>query len=162
MGIGRSGGQADGRIGRRVDSGREELTTFSFPGFSGSNSNSSSSSSERYISDSEIAAHLKSGGGWVIIHGEVYDIQSIAANVPGTADKLMESIGKDATKAFEMAAHSDSTKERMRQYIVGKYKEVGMVCWQWVWSVRSGCGLLAVSIADSQRGCINRAHNKGH
>ena len=132
-------GGKEGQVGEQADG----QTTFSFLEFSGSSSSStggggggstdgvgssSSVEAERYISDTEIAAHLKSGGGWVIIHGEVYDIHSIAANVPGTADKLMESIGKDATKAFEMAGHSDSTKEKMRQYIVGKYKEVGVVC----------------------------------
>ncbi len=77
----------------------------------------------------ELEAHAKEGGGWVVIHGKVYDILSMGTPSPCGFDKLMEHAGKDATKAFETADHSDSAREMLEEVLVGEYQEVCMfVC----------------------------------
>lgn len=78
----------------------------------------------RYITSADMEAHVKEGGAWVVIHGEVYDVQSMAARVPCAADKLMEMAGRDATEAFEMAGHADAAREKMKECVVGEFREV--------------------------------------
>lgn len=77
-----------------------------------------------YITASDMEAHIKEGGAWVVIHGDVYDVQSVATIVPYGAETLMENVGRDATEAFELAGHSDVTKEKIKQCIVGEFREV--------------------------------------
>lgn len=78
------------------------------------------------ITAEDLEAHNKDReGGWVVIHGKVYDIMSTAAtSLPCGTDKLMEYVGRDATKGFEMVGHSESAKEMMEQYLVGQFSEV--------------------------------------
>jgi cytochrome b involved in lipid metabolism len=78
----------------------------------------------RHITAGDMEAHIKDGGGWVVIHGEVYDVQSLATLVPCGVDKLMENVGRDATEAFEAAGHSDVAREKMKHCIVGEFREV--------------------------------------
>ena len=80
----------------------------------------------RTVTPAELKAHTKEGGGWVVIHGKVYDLSAMGTPPPCGCDKLMEYVGKDATKAFETAGHSDSIRELMEQVLVGEYGEVRM------------------------------------
>lgn len=78
----------------------------------------------KYITTGDMEAHIKEGGAWVVIHGEVYDVESIATCVPCGVDKLMENVGRDATEVFETAGHSDVAREKMKQCLVGEFREV--------------------------------------
>ena len=62
--------------------------------------------------------------GWLLIHGKVYDVKALGETLPCGADKLAEYVGRDATKAFEMAGHSDAAKDMMEQCLVGQFSEV--------------------------------------
>ena len=65
----------------------------------------------------------------MVIHDKVYDILSLGTPSPCGFEKLVEYAGRDATKAFETADHSDSAREVMEQALVGEYREVCMcVC----------------------------------
>lgn len=84
--------------------------------------------SKTIITRKDLDAHNReaseSGGGWVIIHGSVYDVLSIAEHSPCGVDKLMEYVGKDASKAFEGV--SESAKDAMGTNAVGVFREVSL------------------------------------
>jgi len=60
---------------------------------------------------------------WVIINNRVYDIQAYMPYAPCGLDSLKAFIGKDATKAFMEAAHSDFAHELLEQCLVGSYRQ---------------------------------------
>ena len=42
------------------------------------------------------------------------------------ADCLLRFAGKDATKEFDAAKHSDAAREMAKKYLVGEYREVSV------------------------------------
>ena len=81
---------------------------------------------EALISQEDIDNHNKEGGGWVVIHDKVYDLLSFASQAPCGRSRLMEVVGKDATKVFETVGHSDFACELMGQFLVGHYREAAV------------------------------------
>ena len=61
----------------------------------------------RRITKSEVAQHNTPEDCWLIIDAKVYDVTKWAAEHPGGPDLLWDVAGKDATRDFEDAAHSD-------------------------------------------------------
>lgn len=77
------------------------------------------------ITQEDLDAQVKEGSWWVVLHHNVYDIKSLSDRTPCGADKLMEYVGKDATKAYGTADHTDSAKETLEQCLIGQF---GNVC----------------------------------
>ncbi|KAH7018328.1 oxidoreductase NAD-binding domain-containing protein [Microdochium trichocladiopsis] len=73
----------------------------------------------------DVAAHRSAGDGWMVINGEVYDVTKYINDHPGGAEVLLESMGTDATEAFDNAGHSEDAFEIMAEYRIGKLKANG-------------------------------------
>lgn len=67
----------------------------------------------RRISKAEVALHNKPEDAWLIIDGNVYDVTKWAAEHPGGPELLWDVAGKDASRDFEDAAHSDAARHQL-------------------------------------------------
>lgn len=67
----------------------------------------------RRISKEEVALHNKQDDCWLIIDGNVYDVTRWAAEHPGGPELLWDVAGKDASRDFEDAAHSDAATRQL-------------------------------------------------
>ena len=67
----------------------------------------------RRISKAEVMLHNKPEDAWLIIHGNVYEVTKWAAEHPGGPELLWDVAGKDATRDFEDAAHSDAASAQL-------------------------------------------------
>ena len=74
------------------------------------------------ITAEDLEAHNKGPGGWLVISNNVYDIKNVLDQCG--VERLREYVGRDATKAFETAGHSDNAVEMMEQCYVGQFKVV--------------------------------------
>ena len=54
---------------------------------------------------------------WVAIHGRAYDLSSFVSDHPGGQAILWDYAGKDASKAFDLAYHSQPAFKAMAQYL---------------------------------------------
>ncbi|EUC45260.1 hypothetical protein COCMIDRAFT_96091 [Bipolaris oryzae ATCC 44560] len=72
------------------------------------------------LSQSEVASHNQGKDLWVCIRGYVYDVSNFIEEHPGGEEVLRSFAGKDATEAFEDAAHSEEVTPIMKELIVGK------------------------------------------
>ncbi|KAL2126981.1 hypothetical protein VTI74DRAFT_11531 [Chaetomium olivicolor] len=81
---------------------------------------------DREYTAKEVAQHKDRADGWMIIHGNatltVYDITQYISDHPGGADVLLDTMGTDATEAFDNAGHSEDATEIMATYCIGKLK----------------------------------------
>ncbi|KAL5538467.1 hypothetical protein UlMin_021771 [Ulmus minor] len=68
----------------------------------------------------EVATHNRKSDCWIIINGKVYDVTQFLEEHPGGDEVLLLSAEKDATDDFEDVGHSDSAKEIMEKFYVGK------------------------------------------
>ncbi|KAE8077641.1 hypothetical protein FH972_016188 [Carpinus fangiana] len=68
----------------------------------------------------EVAKHSSSKDCWLIISGKVYDVTTFMEDHPGGDEVLLSATGKDATNDFEDVGHSDSAREMMDKYCIGK------------------------------------------
>ena len=80
------------------------------------------------ISREELDRHNEEGGGgWVVVHGRVYDTVTLAKMAPCDAERLAEWVGQDASKAFDVVCHSQSAKEQLHQFCLGIFKGVSRI-----------------------------------
>ncbi|XP_015888784.1 cytochrome b5 [Ziziphus jujuba] len=77
-------------------------------------------SDSKVFNFSEVAKHNHKKDCWIIISGKVYDVTSFLEEHPGGDEVLLLAAEKDATEDFEDVGHSDSAKEMMGKYYVGK------------------------------------------
>jgi len=84
------------------------------------------------ITREELERHNdEEGGDWVVIHGCVYNISTLAKELPCGGKRLAELVGKDASKEFDVV-HSHISKEQLHQFSLGLYREVswrGQLVW---------------------------------
>ncbi|GFU31029.1 e3 ubiquitin-protein ligase HERC2, partial [Nephila pilipes] len=79
---------------------------------------------------SDFENHNKDNGLWTIIHGRVYDLQEFKNRAPCGVATIEQYAGKDATKAFETANHSEEAKKRMQAFFVGNYYDPDLELFQ--------------------------------
>jgi hypothetical protein len=72
------------------------------------------------ISWDEVRRHNTADDLWVVFSGHVYDLSSFAKNHPGGLEVLLKGVGKDLTKAFENANHSEMTQVFTLNFRIGK------------------------------------------
>jgi hypothetical protein len=72
------------------------------------------------ISWEEVQRHRTEGDLWVVFGGYVYDVSSFAKNHPGGLEILRKGAGKDLTRAFEAANHSEMTKVFTLNFRIGR------------------------------------------
>jgi len=77
---------------------------------------------EQLISLEEVKKHTKEEDCWLVIHGRVHDVTKFLDEHPGGFDIILSSTGKDATEDFEEIGHSNSAKEMLAKYVIGKYE----------------------------------------
>ena len=68
----------------------------------------------------EVRRHNREDDLWVVFSGHVYDVSSFAKNHPGGLEILLKGAGKDLTKAFENANHSEMTKVFTLNFRIGR------------------------------------------
>ncbi|WOK99002.1 hypothetical protein Cni_G07714 [Canna indica] len=68
----------------------------------------------------EVCKHNITKDCWIIIDGKVYDVTSFMDEHPGGDEVLLAVTGKDATNDFEDIGHSDSARDMMAKYYIGK------------------------------------------
>ena len=84
-------------------------------------------SGERIIDEEEVAKHDKDDDCWIIIGNEntggpkVYDVTNYLNEHPGGPEIMLEFKGKDADEMFEDIAHSTDARNKMKEYLVGRY-----------------------------------------
>ncbi|EOA83079.1 uncharacterized protein SETTUDRAFT_94846 [Exserohilum turcica Et28A] len=71
------------------------------------------------FSIAEVANHGKGKNIWICIQGNVYDISKFIEEHPGGEEILRSFAGKDATEAFQDAAHSEEVKPIMERLLIG-------------------------------------------
>ncbi|CAI8025917.1 E3 ubiquitin-protein ligase HERC2 [Geodia barretti] len=75
------------------------------------------------ITAEEVELHNEAGGFWTIVNGKVYDLESAERSC--ISERLSEYAGKDATKEFDDADHSDIAMALVEKCLVGDYTERG-------------------------------------
>ncbi|KXJ89361.1 hypothetical protein Micbo1qcDRAFT_137206 [Microdochium bolleyi] len=73
----------------------------------------------------DVASHRNADDAWMVIHGEVYDVTKYMQDHPGGVEVLLESLGTDASEAFDNAGHSEDASEIMAGFRVGSLKANG-------------------------------------
>jgi hypothetical protein len=68
----------------------------------------------------EVKKHNTPDDLWVVFGGYVYDLSSFAQNHPGGVDVLVRGSGKDMTRAYEKAKHSDLTRVFALNFRIGR------------------------------------------
>ncbi|XP_022735311.1 cytochrome b5-like isoform X2 [Durio zibethinus] len=68
----------------------------------------------------QVSDHNSRKDCWLIINGKVYDVTKFLEDHPGGDEVLLSATGKDATDDFEDVGHSDSARDMMDKYHVGK------------------------------------------
>ena len=68
----------------------------------------------------EVRRHVTENDLWVVFNGGVYDVSSFAKNHPGGLPILLKGAGRDMTRAFENANHSELTKVFTLNFRIGK------------------------------------------
>jgi hypothetical protein len=76
-----------------------------------------------FVEWDEIKKHDKEDDLWVVFGGDVYDLSAFAKNHPGGLKVLMKGVGRDMTKAFNSAKHTDITKVFALNYRIGRVAE---------------------------------------
>lgn len=94
----------------------------------------------RRISKAEVAQHNKPEDAWLIIDGHVYDVTKWAAEHPGGPELLWDVAGKDASRDFEDAAHSDAARHQLDALYGTICLARDLMLGQTHWSARNGRG----------------------
>jgi predicted heme/steroid binding protein len=77
----------------------------------------------------EVRLHNKENDVWVVFNGEVYDVSSFAKNHPGGSKVLVNGVGRDMTKAFQKAGHTDLTKIFALNFRIGRIESAPPPPW---------------------------------
>ncbi|GAV84520.1 Cyt-b5 domain-containing protein [Cephalotus follicularis] len=67
----------------------------------------------------QVAQHKSNKDCWFVISGRVLNVTKFLEEHPGGEEVLLESAGKDATKAFEDIGHSKAAHNLLLKYQVG-------------------------------------------
>ena len=78
----------------------------------------------REITWQEVRKHSAKDDGWIVVHGQVYNVTDYLEGHPGGPEWILEWLGRDATQAFETkgslgVGHSDFAKQEMQKLLVG-------------------------------------------
>lgn len=68
----------------------------------------------------EVEKHSTGEDCWIIYESRVYDVTSFLMEHPGGEDLILGEAGRDATDAFENAAHSTKAREMLSKYVIGE------------------------------------------
>ncbi|XP_020584042.1 cytochrome b5-like [Phalaenopsis equestris] len=68
----------------------------------------------------DVSKHSATKDCWLIIDGKVYDVTPFMDEHPGGDEVLLAATRKDATNDFEDVGHSDSARDMMDKYCIGK------------------------------------------
>jgi cytochrome b involved in lipid metabolism len=68
----------------------------------------------------EVVKHDKADDLWLVWHGHVYDVSSFAKVHPGGLKVLLGGVGREMSKAFDKAKHSELTKVFALNFRIGK------------------------------------------
>ncbi|XP_043071436.1 cytochrome b5 type B [Drosophila grimshawi] len=61
---------------------------------------------------------------WIIYKGNVYDVTDFIKDHPGGDDVILEVAGKDATKAFNSAGHSQDALDQLKEFKIGEVSPI--------------------------------------
>ncbi|RWS01028.1 nitrate reductase-like [NADH] [Dinothrombium tinctorium] len=79
--------------------------------------------SEREYTAKEISEHtVRDISVWIIVAGFVYNVTDFVDEHPGGAEEILHNAGKDVTSEF-MRIHSETAKQMLKQYKIGKLKK---------------------------------------
>lgn len=84
----------------------------------------------RMVTWEEVNGHRREGDLWVVFGGQVYDVSAFARNHPGGLKVLLNGAGRDMTKAFENAGHSDLTRTFALNYRIGRIEPGPPPAWK--------------------------------
>mmetsp|Transcript_12654 Transcript_12654/g.27386 ORF Transcript_12654/g.27386 Transcript_12654/m.27386 type:complete len:132 (+) Transcript_12654:137-532(+) len=77
---------------------------------------------DKVYSLADVKQHTTDKSCWLVVHGKVYDVTDFLEEHPGGYDIIITSTGKDATQDFEEIGHSNSAKQLLEKYYIGKYE----------------------------------------
>lgn len=77
----------------------------------------------------EVEKHSTDEDCWIIYESRVYDVTSFLTEHPGGEDLILGEAGRDATDAFENAAHSMKAREMLSKYIIGEVDPDDLRAW---------------------------------
>eukprot|EP00882_Tetradesmus_deserticola_P008425 GHRQ01008884.1.p1 GENE.GHRQ01008884.1~~GHRQ01008884.1.p1 ORF type:complete len:245 (+),score=29.08 GHRQ01008884.1:842-1576(+) len=69
----------------------------------------------------ECRKHTSDKDCWLVVHGKVYNVTDFLEEHPGGYDIILTSAGKDSTQDFEEIGHSNSARELLENYHIGKF-----------------------------------------
>ena len=87
------------------------------------------------VSRAEYEQHNREegGGAWLVVHGNVYEADALSRLADCGGESVMDYVGRDATKAFETAGHSDQAREMAKQFCVGELVSHLLLQCMWCW-----------------------------
>jgi cytochrome b involved in lipid metabolism len=68
----------------------------------------------------DVQCHNTPEDAWIVIDKQIYDITSFMSRHPGGRDVLLECLGQDATKAFNVVGHSSKARKMLESMKVGQ------------------------------------------
>jgi hypothetical protein len=71
----------------------------------------------------EVNRHTTADDLWLVWGGHVYDVSAFAREHPGTLKVLLGGVGRDMTRAFEKAKHTEITKVFALNFRIGKIED---------------------------------------
>ena len=70
----------------------------------------------------EIWQHNKDDDCWIVVNGAVVDATKYLEEHPGGPVVITQKAGRDATKVFTEAGHSENAKKILAQHTIGRIK----------------------------------------
>eukprot|EP00878_Enallax_costatus_P002493 GHUV01002673.1.p1 GENE.GHUV01002673.1~~GHUV01002673.1.p1 ORF type:complete len:128 (+),score=42.21 GHUV01002673.1:145-528(+) len=77
--------------------------------------------SDKTFTLDECRKHATDKDCWLVVHGKVYNVTDFLEEHPGGYDIILTSAGKDSTQDFEEIGHSNSARELLEKYLIGKF-----------------------------------------
>eukprot|EP01091_Cochliopodium_minus_P016134 TRINITY_DN5950_c0_g1_i1.p1 TRINITY_DN5950_c0_g1~~TRINITY_DN5950_c0_g1_i1.p1 ORF type:complete len:137 (+),score=41.50 TRINITY_DN5950_c0_g1_i1:2-412(+) len=71
----------------------------------------------------DLKKHNKEGDLWILIKGKIYDVSEFMIDHPVGGDLLLDVAGKDATKGFDEAGHSNEALAQLEELYIGELKK---------------------------------------
>jgi hypothetical protein len=71
----------------------------------------------------EVVKHDREDDLWLVWGGHVYDVSAFARHHPGTLKVLLNGVGRDMTRPFEKAKHTDLTRVFALNFRIGKIED---------------------------------------